>query len=299
MKTFYGILIVLLGALMLSACQPQVVVEKNILVPTGAPSVLFVDMIDVEGFNVNVVNGVDPIMAEFLNPNQTYDFIVAPIINVSRLQMEEKTGYKLIEILSWGNLVILGKEDVNLSEAYLALFAPQGVPGLLTKHLLQLEGIAPDIQAVPTMADAMALYLAGHVDAVLMAYPMAQTLIDQHDATVLIDLQQLYEVHYGSSSFPQAGLYVSPNFYSEHKSKISALINQLSSSHQMNLNAPERLGKLSDDVKNQLMIQNMNPLIQNYAKLGLNPTYALEKLNDLNTFLNIFELELQSSMIVR
>lgn len=300
MKKRIVFIALLLGALLLGACQPQVAsVEKNILVPTGAPSVLFVDMIEAEGFNVSVVNGIDPIMAEFLNPEQAFDFIVAPIINVSRLQVEEKTPYKLIEILSWGNLVILGQEGVDLNTARLGVFAPQGVPGVITQKLLELEGLNPTIQPAPTMADAMALYLGGQVDAVLMAFPMAQNLIAQHNATVLMDIQEVYATHFGSSNFPQAGLYVSRKFYDEHKANISVLVNQIKSTHQMNVSAPERLNAVSEVVKTTLMMESMAPMANNYARLGLNPTYALEKLTELNTFLSLFELELLPTMIVR
>lgn len=300
MKKRLIVFTILLSVLLLGACQPQVTrIEKSILVPTGAPSVLFVDMIEAEGFNVSIVNGIDPIMAEFLNPAQDFDFIVAPIINVSRLQVEGKTPYKLIEILSWGNLVILGQEGVDLNTARLAIFAPQGAPGVVTRRLLELEGLNPTIQNVPTMADAMALYLGGQVDAVLMAFPLAQNLITQHNATILVDIQELYATHFESTNFPQAGLYVSRKFYDEHKASISVLVNQIKSTHQMNVNAPERLNAVSDAVKSALMMDNMAPMVNNYPRLGLNPTYALEKLTELNTFLRLFNLELQPTMIVR
>jgi len=300
MKTIKLLCGVMMTGLLLVGCQNTPKEAINILVPTGAPSVLFVDMIeDGSVANVSVVNGVDPIMSEFLNPNQAFDMIVAPIVSVTRLQMEEKTSYKLIGIVSWGNLVIVGPEGLDLNEATLAIFAPMGVPGVISKHLLAKEGLNPQIQAVGTMADAMALYLGGHVDAVLMAYPMAQTLINIHDAYVIMDIQAVYTKHYGIENYPQAGVYVSEKFYSESKNRISGVMNQLTTTHNLNLNTSSRLGNLSEQVKSRLMVDNMDPFIQNYASLGLLPCYSIEKLSELNQFLNLFELELQPFMVVR
>lgn len=299
MKLFKAFIVVIVGGLILIGCQTQETREVNVLVPTGAPSILFVDLMNEENINVDIVNGVDPIMSEFLNPSQNYDVIVAPIVSVTKLQMENKTSYKLVGIASWGNLVILGKEDVDLNDASLAVFAPSGIPGVLSKYLLEKEGLNPSIQAVPTMADAMSLYLGGHVDALLMAYPLAATMINQHDLSILMDIQEVYEKHTGLSNYPQAGIYVSESFYQSNKSRLSSLMNQLQYTHSTNLSATERLGKLSDEMKSRLMIENMTPLMNNYTLLGLQPCYALEKLNDLNAFLNLFELQLQPNMMVR
>jgi NitT/TauT family transport system substrate-binding protein len=291
----------LVAGLLLIGCQTQVsTAVVNVLVPTGAPSVLFVDMIENSGLaTIHVVNGADPVMSELLNPNNAYDMIVAPIVSATKLQMEGKTTYKLIGIVSWGNLVILGPQDLDLNNAKLGVFAPQGVPGVISKHLLEKEGINMEVQAVGTMADAMALYVGGHVDAVLMAYPLAQTLIEKHDAHVLLDLQELYEKHYGQENYPQAGIYVSQYFYEYHKARIGVVMNQLTTTHNLNLSTPNRLNNIRGAVKDKLMMDSMEPMSKNYESLGLFPCYSLEKLNELNSFLNLFDLELQSSMIAR
>lgn len=300
MKTFKYLMVLFVAGLLLIGCQVEPARVVNILVPTGAPSVLFIDMMDnSEIATVDVVSGIDPIMSEFVNPNQTYDMIVAPILNVTKIQMEGKTTYKLVGIVSWGNLVILGPQDLELNNSKLAIFAPMGIPGVMSRYLLEKEGISVEVQAVPTMADAMALYLGGHVDAVLMAYPMAQTLIEKHNAHVLLDIQALYEKHYGQENFPQAGLYVSENFYNNYKDRISVVMNQLKTTHNINLSTPDRLNSISQDVKSKLMMETMRPFAQSYESLGLFPYYAITKLNEINRFLNIFELELQPTMIVR
>lgn len=300
MKFLKYLIALLVAGLLLIGCQVEPKPIVSILVPTGAPSVLFVDMMENSDLaSVDIVNGVDPIMSEFLNPSQSYDMIVAPIVSVTKLQMEGKTPYKLVGIVSWGNLVILGPQDLDLNNSKLGIFAPMGIPGVMSRHLLEKEGINVEVQAVPTMADAMALYVGGHVDAVLMAYPLAQNIIDKQDAHVLIDIQELYEKHYGQENYPQAGMYVSENFYNNHKSRINVIMNQLTTTHSLNLSTPNRLNNISDEVKSRLMIESMQPLVQNYETLGLYPCYSLEKLNEHNSFLDLFDLKLQSTMIVR
>lgn len=290
----------LVAGLLLIGCQTQSTQIVNVLVPTGAPSVLFVDMMENSGLaTIDVVNGVDPVMSELLNPNHAYDMIVAPIVSATKLQMEGKTSYKLIGIVSWGNLVILGPQDLDLNNSKLGVFAPMGVPGVMSKHLLEKEGINVEVQTVGTMADAMALYVGGHVDAVLMAYPMAQTLIEKNDAHVLLNLQELYKKHYDQDNYPQAGIYVSERFYSQNKSRISVVMNQLTTTHNLNLNTPNRLSHINGAVKDKLMMDSMEPMVKNYDSLGLFPCYSLEKLNELNSFLDLFDLELQPSMIAR
>jgi len=299
MTLLKSLILLLVSGLLFVGCQSQASVDYTLLVPTGAPTALVVDMLDKENTSITVVNGVDPLMSEFLNPAQTMDFIIAPIINVSKLQMENKTSYKLVGIMSWGNLVILGQPNTDLNAAKMAVFAPMGVPGVITKHLLEKEGLSPELSNVPTMADAMSLYLGGHVDAVLMAYPLAQNLIDQHGATILMDVQATYEKHTGLSNYPQAGLYVSEAFYHEHKKEVTSMMNQLIETHEKNRLTPERLNQLSDEHKSKLLIDTMAPLVKNYTALGLGPCYSLEKLEDLNQFLDLFDLELNASMVVR
>ena len=299
MTLLKSLILLLVSGLFFVGCQSQASVDYTMLVPTGAPTALVVDMLDKENTSITVVNGVDPLMSEFLNPAQTMDFIIAPIINVSKLQMENKTAYKLVGIMSWGNLVILGQPNTDLNSAKLAVFAPMGVPGVITKHLLEKEGLSPELSNVPTMADAMSLYLGGHVDAVLMAYPLAQTLIDQHGAIILMDVQATYEKHSGLSNYPQAGLYVSESFYHDHKKEVTSMMNQLIETHDKNRLTPERLNQLSDEHKSKLLIDTMAPLVKNYTALGLGPCYSLEKLEDLNQFLALFDLELNASMVVR
>ena len=299
MTLLKSLILLLVSGLLFVGCQSQASVDYTLLVPTGAPTALVVDMLDKENTSITVVNGVDPLMSEFLNPAQNMDFIIAPIINVSKLQMENKTSYKLVGIMSWGNLVILGQPNTDLNSAKLAVFAPMGVPGVMTKHLLEKEGLSPELSTVPTMADAMSLYLGGHVDAVLMAYPLAQTLIDQHGATILMDVQATYEKHSGLSNYPQAGLYVSESFYHDHKKEVTSMMNQLIETHDKNRLTPERLNQLSDEHKSKLLIDTMAPLVKNYTALGLGPCYSLEKLEDLNQFLALFDLELNASMVVR
>lgn len=299
MTLLKSLILLLVSGLLFVGCQSQASVDYTLLVPTGAPTALVVDMLDKENTSITVVNGVDPLMSEFLNPAQNMDFIIAPIINVSKLQMENKTSYKLVGIMSWGNLVILGQPNTDLNSAKLAVFAPMGVPGVITKHLLEKEGLSPELSNVPTMADAMSLYLGGHVDAVLMAYPLAQNLIDQHGATILMDVQATYEKHSGLSNYPQAGLYVSEAFYHEHKKEVTSMMNQLIETHEKNRLTPERLNQLSDEHKSKLLIDTMAPLVKNYIALGLGPCYSLEKLEDLNQFLALFDLELNASMVVR
>ena len=299
MTLLKSLILLLVSGLLFVGCQSQASVDYTMLVPTGAPTALVVDMLDKENTSITVVNGVDPLMSEFLNPAQTMDFIIAPIINVSKLQMENKTSYKLVGIMSWGNLVILGQPNTDLNAAKMAVFAPMGVPGVITKHLLEKEGLSPELSNVPTMADAMSLYLGGHVDAVLMAYPLAQNLIDQHGATILMDVQATYEKHTGLSNYPQAGLYVSEAFYHEHKKEVTSMMNQLIETHEKNRLTPERLNQLSDEHKSKLLIDTMAPLVKNYTALGLGPCYSLEKLEDINQFLALFDLELNASMVVR
>lgn len=299
MTLLKSLILLLVSGLLFVGCQSQASVDYTLLVPTGAPTALVVDMLDKENTSITVVNGVDPLMSEFINPAQNMDFIIAPIINVSKLQMENKTSYKLVGIMSWGNLVILGQPNTDLNSAKLAVFAPMGVPGVMTKHLLEKEGLSPELSTVPTMADAMSLYLGGHVDAVLMAYPLAQTLIDQHGATILMDVQATYEKHSGLSNYPQAGLYVSESFYHDHKKEVTSMMNQLIETHDKNRLTPERLNQLSDEHKSKLLIDTMAPLVKNYTALGLGPCYSLEKLEDLNQFLALFDLELNASMVVR
>lgn len=118
-------------------------------VPDGAPALAVANFIStnqsfVEGatFNYNVVNAEE--IATYMNgANTQADFIILPV-NAATLNYKKGAGYKMVSVITHGNLYIVSKAqtDINgLIDADIGVIGKGKVPDLTLKAVLKKNNI--------------------------------------------------------------------------------------------------------------------------------------------------------------
>ena len=87
--------------------EPQV--ELSIVAPSGAPALSLAGVINDPTLllNYEIVDGADVLSAEFTSAEK--DLIIAPV-NLGNKLISNGANYKMIGVVTWGNLYIAGNE---------------------------------------------------------------------------------------------------------------------------------------------------------------------------------------------
>ena len=202
-------------------------VDLKILSPSGAPALSLVPAV-VCGAKVDFVEGADPLQAAFVNPEPEYDVIVAPSNLGMKLAEAGKSPYKMLGIVTWGNLYIVGPKGTAADASTWTNVASFGEQSVTGKVFSEVYGEALDMSTVTwynSTADASAALMAGNADVAMLAEPNATAIIAKakesgKELEIIDDVQS----HWGDGSgFPQAALFVREDAYAEKKADIDGL----------------------------------------------------------------------------
>lgn len=273
--------------------------ELSVLSPTGAPALALLDVLANGSGNINLVDGSDVIQAAFLNPSPEYDVIIAPTNLGAKLASVQKTEYRLAGIVTWGNLFIIGADEADLQDENktLAAFGEGAVPGLVFNHVMESMQIKANVVFYNSVAEAQTALLTGKADAALIAEPaatatMAKAKQDGKDLKVLADIQQEWQKVTGFEGYPQAGVFVLQNSYTEKKEDVDALLTQLNTTMQTNLsNSPEMLAERIEKVGTELLgVPSSAIVAKAYVNMNLNYVPSIEAKAELAAFLALFDM---------
>ena len=191
------------AVLILSGCQVHQTNTLDILVPTGAPTIAFLSLVD--DYHVETCTGSDVLVAEMSKQESDYEVIVAPINLGTKLISQKQTAFELQGVLTWGNLYIVGKEDVLIGEGDLGLFGSAAIPEKIYRDS-QIETSLNPIyyhEATQVASDL----LAGKINAGMLAEPLASATMKKAQATNGDVLKILYDFQ-ESGGYPQAAVFV-------------------------------------------------------------------------------------------
>ncbi|MCR4951201.1 MAG: hypothetical protein K6A40_07755 [Solobacterium sp.] len=202
----------------------------KIATPTGAPALSLIPVIAGAKNDVTVMlNGAADLQAAFIAPTPAYDVIVAPTNLGVTLASKGKTPYRLLAVVDWGNLYIVGNSDDALSAGHkVAYFGETSVPGLVFKKAY--SDIAAEVLPAYNKADeVIPVLLKGDADAGLLAEPavtaaMAKAKEQNKELKVISSVQEKW----GKDGFPMAALFVNSETYSEKKDVYEAMLKQMS-----------------------------------------------------------------------
>ena len=142
--------------------------DLTIITPSGAPALSLLGAINNQDINLNyeVVDGSDVLTAEFTNAEK--DMIIAPV-NLGVKLIEKGADYKLLGVVTWGNLYIVSSQNLYTS---IAAFGEAAVPGKVLNYVKDLIGPNVTIEYYSSVQEAASMLLSGNTNAALLAEPV-------------------------------------------------------------------------------------------------------------------------------
>ena len=287
--------------------EPVSYESLSIISPMGAPSVSLIRM-DINDNNIiEYVSGADLLKAAFVNPTPQYDIILAPSNLGALLAQTEKTTYRMLGVVSWGNLYIVGNDADVLSnpDSKIAIFGEASVPGLVFEALLKDE-LAGQYEYYGSVSEAQAALLSGNADAALIAEPAATATIltaKSNDIELLqvADLQELWLEKYGSDGFAQAAVFVSEDAMTNKTEAVKNFEIEIASGIEFyadNTNVDQLIEDVDTIGADVLGVPSATIISKTYDGMNLRYIPANECKDALESFLGLFNITDVSTYIV-
>ena len=278
----------------------------KILSPSGAPALSLLPA-SAGGFSVDFVDGADPLQAALVNPEPEYDVIVAPSNLGMKLAESGKSPYKMLGIVTWGNLYIVGKKDTAADPATWTNVASFGEQSVTGKVFSQVYGDALNMDAVTwynSTAEASAALISGAADVAMLAEPNATASIAKAkengvELSIIDDVQAAWGEGKG---FPQAAVFVKEDSYAEKKEAIDSLFGVMSLfSQAANTADAELITTVIDNAggAEKFGIPNSQIAGKVWQRLNINVVPAKDYVEDLKTFGAMFDISDVESVIVK
>ena len=270
--------------------------DIKILSPNGAPALAVLPA--AVGGKVDFVDGADALQAAFVNPDGDYDLIVAPSNLGLKLASAGKTAYKMLGVVTWGNLYIVAKAGTDKDPSTwenVATFGEQSVTGIVFNTVYGDKIDSSKITWYNSTAEASAALIAGEADVAMLAEPNATATIAKAKENGL-ELEIIDDVQsaYGEGGFPQAALFVKEDSYANKKETIDAVFTMMNafSSLETPLTADQLQGMIDAAGGAEAMGVPAAQMIEKvWPRLNINVVKASEHKADLEKFAGLFGIE--------
>lgn len=182
--------------------------KLKVIVPSGAPALSQIYLQDSGDYEVDVVNGPDPLVAAF--GSGSHDFIFAPT-NLGAKMYNNGIEYKFIAAITFGNYYLVSTiEDFqieDLENKEIVCFGKNATSDIILRYILDENSIQADIVYVDSLAMANTELVLDNNKIILSAEPALSALKDKVSGIQTIDLQAEYSDLSGSGSYPQSGVF--------------------------------------------------------------------------------------------
>lgn len=264
----------------------------SVLAPQGAPALATLSLSDQEAVTVDYVSGSDPLSAELIKSDSTYDVIIAPINLGTKLMEKGNTPYRLAAVITWGNLYIVGENSYQNGDAF-AAFGETAVPGKILNHYADIKNVT----YFSSVQDVQAQLLSGKVKAGLLAEPAATATIAKakengKTLAVLQDLQEK-ETLDGQRGYPQAAIFVKDS--AKAKTVLADIEQFLKEGCQNQDQVSTWIEAIGPE---QLGIPNANIALSTWERQNLKYVDAKTVKNDIAEFLKLFNITFQENMLI-
>lgn len=206
---------VLLGLILaIGGCQTETTEAETILsvmVPSGSPALSQIYLqADLAHYDVDVVNGSDPLVAAFASGS--HDVIFAPTNLGAKLYNAGGSSYRFGGTVVWGNYYLVGKghavfDLASMDGKSVMVFGQNQTSDIILRYLFSENAILATLTYVDSVATATAQFLADPSLIILTAEPSLSTLSASVVDLQVIDLQDEYSKVAGTDSYPQAGFF--------------------------------------------------------------------------------------------
>ena len=267
----------------------NVKINASIVSPSGAPSLSLVGLINDESvvLDYEVVDGPDVLMSEFTSAEK--DFIIAPI-NLGVKLMNNGADYKLLGVLTWGNLAVVSDGSANNN---FAAFGEASVPGKVFNYVKDNIDKEYQYEYFGSAQEVMQMLKSGKFHTGLLAEPLVTAITADGSFTKAYDVQKLWEAETGHSSFPQAAIFVSNKTLNARTDEIMSIASKIDM-NIANLNSnPAGLKENAGDLDlSTLGFANVDLVVKALPNMALNFEYAYDVVDEIQAFLDLFKLEL-------
>lgn len=200
----------------------------TMMVPFGSPQLTQLYMQDEALYDVDIMQGADPLIAAFASGS--HDVIIAPI-NLGAKMVQSGASYVLLAVVTWGNLYLASIDHPlenmdDLEGQVIVAFGQNQPPDIVLLHLLAASSVEAHLTYVDSVANAAAHLVATPGAIVLVAEPSLSALMTQFPQLHLLDLQAVYEDVEGTSSYPQAAVFVKSDIAKQTKMRIASDLEQ-------------------------------------------------------------------------
>lgn len=252
-KKLLSVLFLIVLAFAFFGCEKKDEKTYKVILPSGTPLIAFGALLDDENFNVEIVNGSDPLQAAFVGGE--YDMIVAPFNLGAKLYLAGKSKYLIDAIITTNNTYLISKNEYTSLDAIkdkkVLAYGAGSMPFVGVKALS--DDLSLNLNITPLnsgVADVAASFLAQKEDYDL--YMMAEP-----NLTILKDKTELFYFDVAkelNKTLVQACLFVNP------ESNVSDVV----------------LNKIQNNIK------SLNDKPEEYAKTVLNKNEFFTKLGEDN-----------------
>lgn len=294
---------ILVLALSLVACAPAEKYTFSWLSPKGAPSVSLITILKDDVDSVELVDGTDVISAALIQGDK--DIVIAPINLGSKLIQSGDAQYKLMAIVTWGNLYIVKDEAVPLTDMMdLAMFGTKAVPELVLDKVADTLNFTFKKVPFNAVADVKGQLIAKAYSMGLLAEPIASATIAAAKAqgitlSVIADLQEAWKTKTGFENYPQAAIFVkadlSESQIKQIKDRINAMIAYVASVEADKTIVETDITALTPEA---LGVPSAAIIKVTWDRLNVDVQYASEKKAEITAFLTLFNLTLDDTNLI-
>lgn len=223
MKRFLIAMCLVFGLVLLSACASKK--TYTVLAPSGSPALsALLLMQDAETYDVDVVNGSDPLLAAFASGS--HDAILAPT-NLGAKLYQGGLDYVYAGTISWGNFYLVSRQSTPidleaLQETTIVSFGQNQISDIILKYILQENGVVCGFQYADSVASAAQMLLNDPSLVILTAEPTLSILQAMLSVLQTFDIQEEYSRLTGRDDYPQAGLFLKTSLSKRQKNELIA-----------------------------------------------------------------------------
>lgn len=212
LKYLFTLLFLMAGIVGLSSCEINSKFEKkvSIIMPTGTPALAMANLAETyDNIEADIVAGSDLLVAAFNQKDK--DIIIAPV-NLGAKFYQANGEYQLYKTFVWGNLYVASKQEIakieDLDGKEVVVFGKNSTPDIVFQSILKkYQDINVTITYASDVSEANTLLASGQAEYVISAEPSLSKLKGKLGLHI-IDLQDVWEELTGSTSYPQAGIFV-------------------------------------------------------------------------------------------
>ena len=223
-----------------SACQNNDT-SISVIVPNGIPAIAqsYIEYDALEkGYLIDRVSGPSSLVAAFTS--QSHDIIIAPI-NLGANLYNKNSSYKLSAIITWSNLQLISREEINIEEIdgkTIIAFGANAVPEMVINYIFSNINyqIDPTISYQASSAQESFLAFMQNEDSLaIVSEPVTSIAKSEYEDLYVYDLLSYWQEFSDLDDFPQAGVFVNEE---TDKKEITKYLNELKTSSQNTLSNP-------------------------------------------------------------